>query len=253
MQPRDRLKELVRGTPLEPIARATARLFRRRQTKKEEEKQALSARYDTLTIEVMSRVLKRDSNCIDVGAARGDLLKAMVDLAPEGKHFAFEPVPVHADLLRETFPGVRVEQMALGELNETAPFRHVLSSPYNSGFERRWWDTYEENVEMIQVRVARLDDVVPLEVPIRFLKVDVEGSERAVFRGARRLLSTHLPYVAFELGAYQDDVFQLLTSVGLRVSLLDDWLAGRESLDHERFRQEYMSMRHWMFLAHPAA
>lgn len=246
----DRLKELVRGTPLEPAARATARFLRGHGGALP--KQALGDRYDALTVEVMRKVLHRDSNCIDAGAARGDLLKAIVGLAPEGQHYAFEPVPAQADVLREAFPGVRIAQIALGEVNETATFRHVLSSPYNSGFERRWWDTYEEDVEMIEVRVARLDDVVPLELPIHFMKVDVEGAERAVFRGARRMLSTHRPHVAFELGAYQDDVFHLLTDVGLRVSLLDDWLAGREPLDHQRFREEYISMRHWMFLAHPA-
>lgn len=108
-----------------------------------------SDQYDQLTVDVMERVLGPRSNCIDAGAARGDLLREMVRLAPEGTHYAFEPVPQQAAALKKMFPTVYVEELALGDANGTAKFRHVLDSPFNSGFARRKWDTYRERVDIL--------------------------------------------------------------------------------------------------------
>jgi FkbM family methyltransferase len=215
------------------------------------ETELLGVKYDALTVEVMRRVLSKDSNCIDCGASDGRVLKHMVSIAPQGHHLAFEPLPHQAELLRSTFPEVRVEQIALLDTTGTMTFRHVVDSPFHSGFERRKWDTYDERVEMLQVRVARLDDVIPADLPVRLIKVDVEGSEYKLFRGAERTLSTHKPYVIFEIGSEQAEVWDLLHHCGLEVSLIEDWLAGAPPLESERYSQEYNWLRSWMFLAHP--
>jgi SAM-dependent MidA family methyltransferase len=41
----------------------------------------------------MSRVLKKDSNCIDIGANEGTILRDMLKFAPRGDHMAIEPIP----------------------------------------------------------------------------------------------------------------------------------------------------------------
>jgi hypothetical protein len=69
--------------------------------------------YDRLTIEFARRVLARNGNSVDVGAHCGDILKALVKIAPAGSHWAFEPIPNLAAQLRKRFPGVQVEQVAL--------------------------------------------------------------------------------------------------------------------------------------------
>jgi FkbM family methyltransferase len=49
----------------------------------------------------------------------------------------------------------------------------------------------------VRVRVVRVDG---LHFPgrVAFVKIDVEGGERAAFRGMRRVLSLHRPVVVFE-------------------------------------------------------
>jgi len=42
------------------------------------------SKYDRETRKVMSRVLNKDSNCIDVGAYRGEIVRDMLKLAPFG-------------------------------------------------------------------------------------------------------------------------------------------------------------------------
>jgi hypothetical protein len=64
------------------------------------------------------------------------------------------------------------------------------------------------------VPVRQLDDLVP-EVPVRVLRISVDGQEQVVLRGARRLLS-HTEYLYFEPGHGYDpgEVSRLLGAVG---------------------------------------
>src|SRR5678816_318941 len=50
-------------------------------------------KYDRLTKEVIAQALKKNSNAIDVGCHKGEILDLILKYAPEGKHFAFEPIP----------------------------------------------------------------------------------------------------------------------------------------------------------------
>lgn len=50
-------------------------------------------KYDRLTKEVIARSLKNNSNAIDAGCHKGEILDLILKHAPNGKHFAFEPIP----------------------------------------------------------------------------------------------------------------------------------------------------------------
>ena len=206
-----------------------------------------SERYDSLTEKVARRVLSRGATTVDIGAHTGAILRRLVKVAPLGRHYAIEPLPQLAERLRATFPSVTVLEVALAERDGTLPFRHVLAEPAYSGFDRRPWDTYAENVEMIEVQVRRLDDVLE-GVPVDFIKVDVENAELRVFQGAPETLSKR-PFVSFEVGDKFLDVYDLLTETGLSVSRLQDWLAGRPQLSRDDFAAARKN--DFFFLAHP--
>ena len=74
--------------------------------------------------------LSADSNCIDVGSHRGDVLREMVRLAPLGTHVAYEPVPESCAQLVAAFPQVDVRQAAAsnvdGETTPTSERRSIL-------------------------------------------------------------------------------------------------------------------------------
>lgn len=78
----------------------------------------------------------------------------------------------------------------------------------------------------IQVAVARMDDVLPPGLRVNFLKIDVEGGELDVLRGAERTIVTWQPTVEFEWGAgaaapygvSKVDVHRFLSRCGLAVS-----------------------------------
>ena len=200
--------------------------------------------YDRLTVAVMKRTLRPDSNGIDVGAHRGTLLRHLVDIAPDGHHVALEPLPAYAAALRRRFPTVQVCQCAASDEDGEATFFHVVTNPSYSGLTQRQYPHDGEAVETVSVRVARLDDVVDPDTPIRFVKVDVEGSELAVLRGARTLLERWHPAVVFEHGwddgaPPADDtsgaLFDLLAGCGLGTYELVTWLVGGSPLTKQQF------------------
>ena len=156
--------------------------------------------YDQQTVEVMRRVLRSESCCIDIGAHKGDLLRHMVDLAPDGRHYAFEALPHLAAELRQRFPGVQVYDQAIGDVAGHAEFHFVENAPGYSGLRRRIYDRPDPLITTIQVRVIPLDEVVPSDQPIAFIKIDIEGGEYHALKGAIRTILQWKPVIVFEAG-----------------------------------------------------
>jgi FkbM family methyltransferase len=251
---KERLQRLVRGTAAEPAAR-----WLWRQWRQSGNPLAHLTREDRWTFAILARVLRPDSACIDVGAADGDILAEMLRLAPAGRHHAVEPLPGPAATLRRAFPMVTVHQLALSDTTGTSSFQHVVSNPGYSGLRRRRYPFADEKVTPITVDVRRLDDLLDPEVRIDCIKIDVEGGELPVMRGAERTLRHWQPHVIFEhgtgasefYGATPEQVFDLLADCGLRVSLLPDFLADLPSLERAAFVAQFGG-EHWYFIAHPA-
>jgi len=218
-----------------------------------------NAMYDRQTVAVMRRVLVQTSNCVDVGCAEGSILKEMLALAPNGRHYAFEPIPALAANLRATFPSVRVIEAALSDVSVEATFEHVVTNPGYSGLRRRRYPSTTEDVQTIRVETKRLDDILPEDLHLRFIKIDVEGAELQVLRGARRAIARYRPFIIFEhglgaadyYGTRPEEVYDLLVrDCGLRISLMSHWLHGKPSLDAKSFVREFDRGRNFYFLAH---
>jgi FkbM family methyltransferase len=205
---------------------------------------------------ILATVLRKDSNAIDVGANKGSVLESIVRLAPSGQHVAFEPIPHLQEALRARFPMVEVRRSALSDTAGDTEFVHVIDSPAHSGLlQREDLPPGAETIQRISVQTERLDDVLEDGYVPTLLKVDVEGAELQVLRGATETLQRHRPWVLFEHGAggadlYQTlptDVFDLLTAVNLRIFDLDG--EGPYSRDHF---QATFTEPIWNFLAAPA-
>lgn len=217
-----------------------------------------SGRNDRLATEIMQRTLRPDSSCIDVGCYRGQILREMIRLAPQGRHIAFEPIPANFEFLTAHFPGVTLHNCALSDEPGTATFQHVQGRPARSGLRRVPYPDADEVVVEIPVTIDTIDRLVPAGTPVDLLKIDVEGAELQVFRGARRLLREsrpmllfeHAPYTAAAYGTTPADVHALLVGEhGYAISRFDDWLAGQPPLEHGAFVAEVESGRSTNFVA----
>ena len=152
--------------------------------------------------------LEPDSNCIDIGAHTGAVLEEIVKAAPRGRHIAFEPIPELCVGLRKRFPQVEVRCAAVSSHRGSATFAYLPDVPEWSGLKLRALpDGTEPRAEQIEVRLEALDEVLPESYRPSLIKIDVEGAEEAVLRGAMQTLRRHHPIVLFEHGVGSADVY----------------------------------------------
>ena len=115
-------------------------------------------------------------------------------------------------------------------------------SGFNSLRPNRWM---EEKPQGVTVQCVRLDDALTSNERIGFIKLDVEGGELAVLRGATQLLKRDRPSLLFEstLGGLEafdlvpQDIFDFFQESGYQIFVCADWLANRPALSATLFAQ----------------
>jgi FkbM family methyltransferase len=234
---RERIVHALIGTPLQrPLEDARRYLARRRNPEMLE----IHLEHDRI-IELLNETIVDGTNCIDVGCHLGSMLSEIVRLSPHGRHIAVEPLAYKAEWLRRKYPQVTIHQVAVGDHDGTVDF---MWNPRHSGYSGLKRHGNAEAIKKIEVQLRRLDDLVPRDQNIGFMKVDVEGAELPVFRGARRIMSESRPIVLFECtrsgnsqyGITAAQMFDYITKdLGYRIFLLKDWLAKGPPLDLPRF------------------
>lgn len=133
---------------------------------------------------------------VDVGANHGVYAVIMARHAP--RVLAIEPNPELARLLRRGLPrNCTVLACALSDRAGAAELRVPLidgrEDSYLASLEGR---TVAGPSRVHRVELRRLDDCV--DAPVGFLKIDVEGHEMAVLRGADRVLRKDSPNILVE-------------------------------------------------------
>jgi FkbM family methyltransferase len=162
---------------------------------------------------------------VDVGGNVGQFATVARHNFPDALIFSFEPLPDAGEKLRDLFAtDVRFESFALAlcDTDGTVPF-HVTGADDSSSLlpvAARQVSEFPatRGVDTLSVTTARLDDVLAgrtlPEGPL-LLKVDTQGTELAVLRGAPKLLerATHaIIEVSFvELYEGQDDAADITT------------------------------------------
>ena len=141
----------------------------------------------------------------DVGANMGLFSFAAAGLAgPEGRIYAFEPDTVLVSLLRRSSklnPGaapVETIPCAVSDVISLACFNiaeRSRASNFLEGFGLSQTGGVRERHIVFTVPLDWMAERIP---PPDVLKIDVEGAELSVFRGARRLLESKRPTVLFE-------------------------------------------------------
>lgn len=253
----DAVKKRVRASPLGPIA---LKLYALLALHKPGLLDSRNNQYDRETVLVMRRVLSGSSNCIDIGAHQGSILREMLSIAPLGSHHAFEPLPHMAAELRHRFPQVAVHEAAVSNLAGTTSFIHVENAPGYSGLRTRVYDRPDPLLREITVKIVRLDDVIPPDQPIAFIKLDIEGGEFHALLGGLEMIRRCQPVIVFEAGekstgqygALPDDFYQLLCKqLGYHLSTMNRWLTGITPYQSHEFETAWREETDYYFIAYP--
>jgi FkbM family methyltransferase len=134
---------------------------------------------------------------IDVGAHHGATLVPFLNAG--WRVWAFEPIEANRAVLTRRFGDcdrLEVRPEAVSDRTGTAAMHLALNldgseHDYYHSLERTRADRYHRKGRVVEAPVVRLDDLVGRgEIPERvgFLKVDTEGHDLAVLRGAGRLM-----------------------------------------------------------------
>lgn len=159
-------------------------------------------RDDRNELAAIRAALRTDGIAIDVGANRGAYLYWLARWTPAGRVVAFEPQDELAGYLRQAadllaWNHVTIEDVGVsgrpGELDLFIPGGTVTPG---ASFSRRV--PGREPCTSVRKRTVTLDGYFESGTRIDVIKVDVEGLELEVFRGAERILEESSPLLVFE-------------------------------------------------------
>lgn len=195
------------------------------------------------TTRFLASVLKPGDTFLDIGAHIGyfSVLAASI-VGTEGEVIAFEPEPSNFRQLVEHvalngFTNVLPLHLALGEVEHVAA---LYVNADNDGGHALWdvrvhADCHKSRAtpRVHPVYVARLDRVLGERRfrSLKAIKIDVEGSEVLVLRGAANTLARHrVPFVVAEvnrqgleqMGTSEGDLRSLMKGLGYECWLLQD-------------------------------
>jgi FkbM family methyltransferase len=141
-------------------------------------------------------------NCVlDVGAHQGWYGRMLAEMAYDGHIVSFEPVGDNFEALRSASaanPRWTVHHMALGSTDGTATINVSRRTDFSSlwptnTYGREQFPGMSDPVGTEEVEIARLDTILDsvvahIDEPRIFLKMDTQGNDVEVFRGARQSL-----------------------------------------------------------------
>jgi FkbM family methyltransferase len=155
---------------------------------------------------VLAKLVSRGGTAVDIGANQGFYAYALADIAD--RVVAFEPNPDYAFFARWMLRGrAEVRELALsdgaGRLSFYVPLSDRGVSLHLAGSLKRTHSQFCQ-FKTYEVEVRTLDEFGLADV--RFIKADVEGSEREVLEGARATIARDRPVILLELlsGTHDD-------------------------------------------------
>jgi FkbM family methyltransferase len=147
----------------------------------------------------------------DIGASHGDFAGRVAELLPDAAIHCFEPGAQAFAHLERRFAGnprVVLNRIAVAARAGTATlydYSATPGSPHASLLAETFRDIYPAPAEGAEVATTALDAYAASRGidRIDYLKIDVEGAERAVLEGARRLLAERrVDHVQLEFNAH---------------------------------------------------
>jgi FkbM family methyltransferase len=160
----------------------------------------------------LNRFLKPGMVLVDVGANQGEFSLFAAKRLSQGTVYAFEPMNIFFDQLTENislnqFTNVKTFHCGLSDQSGEVPiYLGTTAGNENEGLGTIF-QSQERNRFIQNIQLRTLDQIATEEKidTIDFLKIDVEGAELMVLRGARKTLERTRPVVMIEMS---DDTYR---------------------------------------------
>ena len=195
--------------------------------------QLLNESYESYETSVLAGILKEGDVVVDAGANIGYytfIFSKIVGVT--GKVFAFEPNPESFKILEKNIKKNHLENvflfnMALGDYNGAAK---LYLNDYNKGDNRLYSSDGKQSC--VTIGCTTLDTAIPTNERVDFIKMDTQGSEVLILKGAIRILGNSRPKMALEYwplglkraGTSAREFFELLDSYKYEYKMIDEEL-----------------------------
>jgi len=186
--------------------------------------------YEKEVTDIMLAEIRPGEITGDIGAMIGYHTVTMAQLAgPEGAVYAFEPSPANYRVLGANIDGNRCRNAMpiLGAAGAANGEAWLYLNPDNAGDNSIY---AVKDRAKIPVRIYALDDFYgPKQKAVSFLKIDTQGFEIEVLKGAREILKNpglrmvveYYPRGLKASGATGQDLLDLIQKAGFFVFLID--------------------------------
>lgn len=199
---------------------------------------AFTGRYDASAVEQVTEYVAPGTTALDIGASLGLWTVQLGRIAAMrgASLWAFEPNPANTTWIRRNVElndlssTVTVCETGLGDKAESSI---LVGAEYGVGNGAIALESREstEKHPRIPVTLARLDEI-DLPSPVSFMKIDVEGYEAAVLRGAASLIARDRPVIYGEfaggwLERREESLSAMLADLNYDAMTLSPLRAGR--------------------------
>jgi FkbM family methyltransferase len=166
--------------------------------------------YSRHILRILDALVEPGMTVVDVGANSGEItVFAAKRVGPGGKVIAFEPLSSMADRLGRNvalndFSQVTTVRMGLSDAERVVPI-YGSETEFHDGTLNEGLATIhaggDRTVELERIQLTTLDDYAAgADIgDVDVIKVDVEGAELDVLRGARRVLRDQRPWLILEV------------------------------------------------------
>ncbi len=185
---------------------------------------------------------------LDIGANKGDATRRAIDEFPRATVYAFEPAPKMTEALRERFkghPGVRTIAAAVGDRPGAIDFHVAADDLFSSALPpselgRHYHDGEIDRVSTVRVPMVAIDQWADENAVDRvdIVKIDVQGLETAVLRGAAEVIRTRgvlavtceAPLIReYEGSCTYSEIDAMLNALGFEIHQVHEcWTRGPE-------------------------
>ncbi|MFI5197729.1 MAG: FkbM family methyltransferase [Thermoanaerobaculia bacterium] len=173
----------------------------------------LQGNYERVEVSLLKTFVHEGDVVVDVGANIGFYTVLLAELVgPSGHVFAYEPLPQNTALLEKSISENRFDdrvKLRKAVLSDRPGTAELVWLPLERGSQcsggsyiRAPGAPVPPGHDVLSVSMATLD-AEEFPGPVRFLKIDVEGAEPLVFRGARETLRRDRPVILAEINPTQ--------------------------------------------------
>lgn len=173
----------------------------------------------------------------DVGANIGDYSEKILSINPLSIIYCFEPVNSTFSKLKlklEKYPNVKLNNFALGEIETNKEiFIYCEEAGSNSLYYHESHASLSGNLRKEKISIKKLDTIVQENniSKIDFVKIDVEGNELNVLKGAiNSIRAGIINLIQFEYNSFWqkssatlEEVFDLLKAANFNLYRLTPW------------------------------